>query len=126
MYSVSSDWEDYAKSRARKWVSWSLAWIDLKKNPKLIIFYEDMVRNLKTTLNKMCDFLEMKHVCNKDRIECVIQNSEGKYKRKKLVNSTFDPYNEDINIMLNSYIKVIKTKLLRTMNIDAPWELREV
>ena len=74
----------------------------------------------------MCDFLQMKHVCNKDRIECVIQNSEGKYKRKKLVNSTFDPYNEDMNIMLNSYIKVIKTKLLRIMNIDAPWELREV
>ena len=65
----------------------------------------------------------MKHVCTEERIQCVLNNAEGKFKRSKSAKESFDPYTKDMKVMMQTKIEEIKAKLLASMHIEAPWTL---
>ena len=85
-----------------------------------------MVRDLRPALNRICEFLQLKHVCTEERMECVMKHSEGKYRRDKSAKIAFDPYTEVMKARLNDVIKEVKENLLKTLDIEAPWEITEV
>ena len=77
-------YQNYLKKEIPHWLNWHKDWLHFK-GKKLILFYEDMLLDLHKSLKMLCEYLNVKKVCTEERIQCVIENSKGNFKRKKHV-----------------------------------------
>jgi len=67
-----------------------------------------MVEDLHNSLQQLCSFLGVRDICTKQRIECVVNNSEGNFKRKKPKNER-SPYPKKIlKLIQHSILEVFR------------------
>merc|ERR1712150_28729 len=95
----------------RKWVS---SWIHCKK-PKLIIFYEDLLRDLASQLKKICDFLGVAKICV-NRLNCTLKHSEGRFHRHHHTNqrNSASMFTVPSQETVNNTLKLINLRLKKS------------
>ena len=89
-----SEWKLYVHNETDKWAEFHKDWFSFKK-PKLILFYQELKSDLRSCLRQICQFLKTEEKCTPERIDCVLNNSQGNFHRKKS-NLQVSPYTEDM------------------------------
>ena len=80
LFCFPADWQTYLNVEIPKWLEFYNDWLSFT-GPKLLLFYEEMKSDLKSSLRQLCEFLNVTQVCSEERIECVVENSAGNFKR---------------------------------------------
>ncbi|CAH1797677.1 unnamed protein product [Owenia fusiformis] len=88
---LSKDWERFVSLRSSYWLYHGVTWLAFPFGPIHIVRYEELKVNLKDELRKICIFLG--HPVSEKTLDCVVQNAEGAYKRKRTITdrSIFPP-----------------------------------
>ena len=104
-----TDWKKYLYREVGHWRQWHLEWFKFPRKI-LVVFYEDLVADLRPILKQFCDFLGVHEKCTEERIKCVSQNSTGNFKRKKNKLSV-DPFTSAYHQLIEKHKKVVYNKL---------------
>ena len=76
------------------------------KKPKLILFYEELKKDLHSCLKQLCQFLKTEDKCTRERLNCVVRNSQGTFHREKGKESV-SPYSEQMLHYVKEKVKEV-------------------
>uniref|UniRef100_A0A1B0CV47 Sulfotransferase domain-containing protein n=2 Tax=Lutzomyia longipalpis TaxID=7200 RepID=A0A1B0CV47_LUTLO len=86
-------WKEFVKENLKLWTEFNLMWPRKFPKPLKIVFYEDLLINLKGSLEEILLFLHWP--IERKLLSCAVRKQKGVFKRKK---NSFDPYSEKMKI----------------------------
>lgn len=95
-----SDWEKFVHEQIIKWRETNLDWLFNFTKPTFVVFYDQLVSNLKQNLQDLLKFLEVN--VTESQLQCALDRREGIYRRKKRM------------IHLDPFTDAMKTKITAT------------
>ncbi|XP_060806731.1 WSCD family member AAEL009094 [Amyelois transitella] len=104
-----SDWATHVYQQLREWEVMHQKWLTQFPGPIHLVFYEVLVRDTRTELNAILQFLN--HTVSEDDMDCTILNKEGIYRRKNK-HQDFDPYTAD----MYKGLEQVRQRILRLVN----------
>ena len=112
LLSVSA-WADAVDCFDKRWRSFHINWANASI-PVLLVRYEDLKTDLKGQLQHIAEFLKLD--IPPDRIENVLNNSEGSYHRSHSKDSVLDKYTLEMQIAINETIRSVETQFAISFN----------
>ena len=76
-------WNERVLNDTIKYLKFHKYWLSEQKGKVLVLFYKNLQKDLRRNLLEIATFLNF--TVTNDIVECVLQNSEGKFHRKKPV-----------------------------------------
>ncbi|XP_068167469.1 sialate:O-sulfotransferase 2-like [Antennarius striatus] len=110
-------WTVYARNNAVSWRSFALNWLKYGKNV-MVIYYEDLQKNLVPQLRKIVKFLGLK--VSEDRLLCVAGQTKGDFKRSKKGKLEYNPYTPEMQAHVNEQIRRVDTALKEKQQPGVP------
>ncbi|XP_075983949.1 WSCD family member AAEL009094 [Anticarsia gemmatalis] len=89
----TADWSTYVSTQLTVWESLHNLWLTKYIGPVHIVFYEVLVKDTKSTLQGILDFLS--YNVTETEMSCALANKEGIYRRKKK-HQDFDPFTAEM------------------------------
>lgn len=94
------EWTFFVRQMGEKWFGIIDKW--LAKDPNIhVVFYENLLKDTRTELEKMLEFLNVD--IDPARLDCTIANQEGSFHRKST--NEFDPFTDELKTFLNGKIR---------------------
>ena len=84
-------WQQFISNYSERYVKMTKSWLSSKdtKIPTIVVRYEDLVKDTRTQLQRMLEFLQYPH--SKERLDCVVNHQVETFHRKQHV---FDPFTD--------------------------------
>ncbi|KAJ8043537.1 WSC domain-containing protein 1 [Holothuria leucospilota] len=94
------EWTFFVRQMGDKWFGIIDKW--LAKDPNIhVVFYENLLKDKRTELEKMLEFLNID--IDPARLDCTIANQEGSFHRKST--NEFDPFTDELKTYLDEKIR---------------------
>ncbi|KAF5286574.1 hypothetical protein FQA39_LY16257 [Lamprigera yunnana] len=90
-------WQQFVADKLKMWKQMNLDWLYNFTGPTHVIFYEQLVDNVRHTLTVLLNFLEVP--ISDNLLMCALERQEGIYRRKKRY-PNFDPFTPGMKKML--------------------------
>ncbi|XP_078682313.1 WSCD family member GA21586-like [Branchiostoma floridae x Branchiostoma belcheri] len=101
----SQAWRDFVEGKSQTWSNTFLDWLKFP-GPLLIVQYEKLRDDLDNQLRRITRFLNLPEV-SQERMNCVLRNSEGKFKRRRNSEDNFNPFSRQQRAVVNVYKKAV-------------------
>ena len=79
-------WNERVLNNTRLYLKFHKYWLSEQKGKVLVLFYKNLEKNLRRNLLEIAKFLNVS--ATDDILDCVLENSEGKFHRKKPIEET--------------------------------------
>ena len=105
------NWNERVLNLTSRYMKFHQYWLKKDANKRiLIVLYDDLKKDLGTQLRRMLKFLNIE--VNDEIMNCVLQNSEGKYHRKS-TKSKSDPFYEALNIDTRKELRAVYDSVMK-------------
>ena len=94
-------WVQKIANYTKKYVNEVTSWLSGTKIPTIVVRYEDMVKDTRTQLQRMLDFL--KYPYTEERLDCVMKHQIETFHRKH--DHQFNPFTDEQE---RSFVKAMK------------------
>ena len=101
------EWQRYAVSAGYRYQRTVERWLKDATVPLIVIRYEDLVKDTKTQIQRMLDFLEYPYT--KQRLDCVVSHQIETFHRKH--DHEFDPFATRQRLNLLGIMKAVEPLL---------------
>ena len=101
------EWQRYALSAGYRYQQTVERWLKEPKIPLIVVRYEDLVKDTKTQLERMLDFLDYPYT--EERLDCVISHQIETFHRKH--DHEFDPFTTRQHLRLLGIMKSVEPLL---------------
>ncbi|XP_013402580.1 WSC domain-containing protein 2 [Lingula anatina] len=117
-FTDGTTWPEYIRFEAKRWLMFNLDWLHLFEKPLMVLAYSDLLKNTHDTVVRLTKFLNIS--VTEERIQCVLENSQGKFQRYARKVIDFDPYNKSMRRKIDAYLNITNIALnVRKAELDA-------
>lgn len=103
-------WHQFVVNKLYLWENTNLSWAKQFPRRLKIVFYDDLVANVETTLRDILQFIN--HKVDEELFACALSRKEGIYKRRKRL-IRFDPFTKEMHTRIEEKTKEVYSKLGR-------------
>lgn len=118
IFEIQEKWEKFATNMARHWFNLVKGWVaDYDRGQVKIVCYEKLVKNPKTEINSVLEFLDLNSDKMAERAHCLNTEIEGKFHRKKEFTS-YEVYNDKMMKTVVDYVRKARQILEDKNQVD--------
>ncbi|CAH1772384.1 unnamed protein product [Owenia fusiformis] len=99
---LTEGWSGYVRRQLDTWRAFYVNWMSYARVPFHMIFYEKLRENVRSELTSLLDFLEFP--IHEDRIECLMERTEGNFKRQSVNSDRRDIYSSNVTKILREHV----------------------
>lgn len=102
----------------KKWSQTCFTYIE-DKVPLLLVYYENLVKNPKTEIERMIDWINITIPKFDERLACTLSNTAGLLRRKKRPLHV-NPFDKTMTSLINNYVENVRLLVQKHHLNDLP------